>query len=347
MEKNRKVIITGAAGFIGSHITQFFCEKGIDIVCFVKKSSNLQHIKNLPVEISYGDITDFNSLKEAFMNVDFVIHTAGFAKDWGADYKEVYEINVTGTLNVLKACYENNIKDVIITGSISSYGEESSSELKNEESPYNSHYKYFLNSIFPSKMNYYTDTKAILTKESVKYASEQGLNLTIIEPAWVYGEREFNTGFYEYMKTVKTKIPVMPGSKKNKFHVIYAGDLARAYFLAYQKRLPGINRIVVGNKESEYMNNMYSIFCKELGIKKPLNLPRILTYPIGFILELFYTIFSIKTPPLLSRNRVNMLYNNIEYSVKKAEKVLSFTNEYSLEEGIKKTVKWYKDNNYL
>jgi nucleoside-diphosphate-sugar epimerase len=347
MEKNRKVIITGAAGFIGSHIAEYFYAKDINVTCYVKKSSSLQNIKNLPVDIIYGDINDLHSLKETFRGADFVIHAAAIVKDWGADYNTFYRINVLGTLNVLKACHENNIKDIIITGSIASYGEESSFVLKNEESSYNSHHKYFLDRIFPCKMNYYSDSKAAATKESVKYAGEKGLNLTIIELSWVYGEREFNTGFYEYMKTVKTKIPLLPGSKKNKFHVIYAGDLARAYYLAFHKRLTGINRIIVGNRESDNMNEMYSIFCKELGIRKPYNLPRMFSYPIGFLLELYYTLFHIKSPPLLTRGRVDMFYNNIEYSTEKARKILSFTNEYTLEEGIKKTVKWYKDNSYL
>ena len=76
-------------------------------------------------------------------------------------------------------------------------------------------------------MNYYRDTKAIGTKEAIKFASENVLNLTILEPTWVYGEKEFNTGFYSYLQTVKTGIPFFLGSKKNMFSVIYAEDLAR------------------------------------------------------------------------------------------------------------------------
>jgi nucleoside-diphosphate-sugar epimerase len=347
MEENRKVIITGAAGFIGSHVAQYFCEKSNQVACCVKRGSNLKNISSLPVEIIYVDITDLSSLKIAFQNAGFVIHIAALAKDWGADFKTFHNINVEGTLNVLNACYENNIYNIIVTGTISSYGEESSSIVKNEHSPYNSHHNYFLDNLFPCKMNFYSDTKAEATRETIKFAEEKELNVTIIEPAWVYGEREFNTGFYEYMKTVKTGIPFMPGSKKNKFHVIYAGDLARAYYLAYKKRLQGFNRIIIGNRNSVNMDEMYSLFCRELGVVKPMNLPRTLTYPIGFLMELFYTLFDIKSPPLLSRGRVDLLYNNIEYSTEKAEKMLSFINQFTLEEGIKRTVKWYKDNKYL
>lgn len=345
-ETSNKIIVTGAAGFIGGHVTEYFYRKGVDVTCFVKESSNLNYIKGLPIKIEYGDITNPNRLDTAFRNIDFVIHIAAVAKDWGK-YRDFYNINVTGTLNVLKACKLNGIKNLIITGSISSYGEENSNEVKSEESPFNSNYNYFPGKIFPCKMNYYRNTKALATREATRYAEKNELNVTIIEPVWVYGENEFNTGFYEYLKMVNGNIPFFLGSTKNKFHVVYAGDLARAYYLAYQKKLPGVNRMIIGNSEVVAMDTMYSVFCKELGVKKPKNIPKAIVYPIGFLMELACTLCTTKKPPLLTRGRVNMFYDNIEYSTQKAENSLSFSNDYTLEEGIKRTVSWYKKHNLI
>lgn len=341
-----KVLITGAPGFIGSHVTAYFCRNNTSVKCYVRENSNLQYIEKLPVEFFKGNLNEPEKLNEACRNTDCVIHIAAFAKDWGK-YKDFYNTNVSGTLNVLKVCKDNGVKHIILTGSVSSYGEENSIQVKSEESPYNSHYSYFLDSVFPCKMNYYRDTKAISTKEAIKYAEENRLNVTILEPVWVYGEKEFGTGFYDYMKTVTGKVSHLPGSKKNRFHVIYAEDLARAYYLAYKKKLKGIHRIIIGNRERAKMDTLYSLFCKELGIKKPKNLSKVVSYPAGFLLELIYTLSASKKPPLLTRGRVNMFYDNIEYSVKKAEDLLSFKNKYSLEEGIKRTVNWYKERNLI
>ncbi|MCF8296355.1 MAG: NAD-dependent epimerase/dehydratase family protein [Saprospiraceae bacterium] len=343
--KKAKVIITGAAGFIGGHVTEYFCKRYVDVSCYVRKSSDLSLIKNLPVNIINGSVKDYSALENAFKNMDSVIHIAGLVKDWGK-YEDFYETNVKGTLNVLKACKANSIQNIIITGSISSYGEENSPEIKTEEHPYNSHYKYFLDSVFPCKMNYYRDTKSKATQEAIKFATENDINLTIIEPVWVYGENEFSSGFYEYIKSVKG-MPFFLGSSKNKFHVVYVKDLARAYFLAFTKKLSGTNRIIIGDKKVDFMDRVYSLFCEELGVKKPKNLPKAIFYPIGFLMELFNTVFSLKNPPLLTRGRVNMFYDNIEYSTKNAEELLGFTNEFSIEEGIKKTVNWYKENNLI
>lgn len=340
-----RVIITGANGFIGSHITEYLVKKNIEVICLVRKKSNLNNIKDLKVKLIYGDITIYDDLEKKLKNAECIIHIAGLASDWGA-YKDFYDINVNGTLNVLKAGYRNDIKNFILTSTNSVYGEENCYKKKNESSDLNSHYKYFLNCFFPSAMNYYRDTKKEAKIKSTEYAIRHGLNITFIEPVWVYGEREFSSGFYDYIKSAE-KMPIMPGNRKNKFHIIYAGDLARAYYNVLTKKLKGINSFIIGNEKIEYMYRICDIFCKEAGIKNIMRLPKFLFYPIGFISELFYTIFKIKHPPLLTRSRVNMFYDNIEYSTDKAYSILGFKSETGINEGIKKTVEWYKNNNFI
>jgi len=339
-------MITGATGFIGSQVARFFCEHGVKVGCLVRFESNLANLAGIPVQLVEGDLCDADSLVRAFQGYDLVIHLAAYAHDWGSE-EEFYETNVMGTLKVLKACVANQIKDVILTASVSVYGEEDSLELKDETSPLHSHYHYFWDKIFPSQMNTYRDTKAQAKQIAISYAQETGLNLTILEPVWVYGEREFNTGFYEYLRTVQSGISFLPGSKRNKFHVIYVRDLARAYYLAFQKRLPGIQSLIIGNQQAEQMDLIYRIFCEQAGLKKPRNAPKWVFYPIGMGLELFYTLFKIKQAPLLTRARVNMFYDNIEYNTKKAQEILGFTNEYILEEGVARTVKWYQEQKLL
>lgn len=337
-----KVLITGANGFIGSHIVELFCNSRIKVTCFVRKDSNLKLIKDFDVEFKYGDIRDREALVEAFKGHDFVIHNAAYVKDWG-DYKTFYQTNVEGTLNVLNACAVNGIKDVIITGTNAVYGEENSATIKNEEVPYNSHYRYFFDGIFPCKLNYYRDTKCIATQKAVEFASREGMNLTVLEPVWVYGENGSETVFLEYIKSAEQGVPVSPGSKRNKFHVVYAGDVAQAYYLAFCKRLKGVQRIIIGDQKCEFMDSIFSQFCECAGVKKPMLLPKWAVYPFSFLLELFYTIFNAPKAPLLTRGRVNMFYDNIEYSTSKAEQVLGFRSKHTLKEGIQKTVAWYKE----
>jgi len=342
---DNKVLITGATGFIGSSVAEIFCEYGLNVGCLVRQDSNLRNIEGLPVEIKYGDLAHKETLSAALDGFDRVVHIAAFANNWG-DYSKFMEINVEGTLNLLGACWEKGIKDIIITSSTSVYGEEDSEIVKNEQSPLNSHYHYFADKFFPAKINFYRDTKAIAKQKAINFAENNELNLTFIEPVWVYGERG-GVPFYMYLQAAKSGVSFFPGSKRNKFNVVYTRDLARAYLLAYKKRLSGVNSFIIGNSQPEYMDLVFSLFCREAGFKKPKNIPKWMVYPVAFLLEVPYILFNSKKPPLLTRDAVNMLYDNNEYSIAKAEKVLGFTNEYNLEEGIKRTVKWYKEHNFI
>jgi nucleoside-diphosphate-sugar epimerase len=332
------VFLTGASGFIGSHVAEYFCRMGCEVRCLVRKNSDLAFLATLPVKLVYGDLSDLYVLDTNIQGSDVVIHTAALARDWGKK-SDFIKTNVDGTLNVLSSCMVNGISTIIITGSISSYGEENFKGVKNESSSFNSHYNYFLDSIFPSAMNFYRDSKAIATIKAMQYAKKHKLNLTILEPVWVFGEREKNTGFFEYVKTVQSGMRIMPGSRKNKFHVVYAADLARAYFLTAEKKISGVHRIIVGNQEVPKMNDVFDMFCTYSGLKAPLRIPKIFVYPIAFLMELWASIKKADRPPLLTRARVNMFYDSIEYSVDKAEKTIGFTNQYSLDEAIEKTIK--------
>jgi nucleoside-diphosphate-sugar epimerase len=336
-----KVMMTGATGFIGSHIVREFLRHCIQVCCLVRKSSDLSNLDGLDVAYEYGDIRDLPSLKKAFKGYDTVIHNAAYVHDWG-DYELFDSVNVRGTMNVCKACSTNKINRLIMTGSCASYGEEDSRTIKDESHPFNSHYHYFLDRIFPCRMNFYRDTKALATQYAAAFARKNGVNLTILEPVWVFGEREFSSGFFEYMQSVKEGMVAVPGSRKNRFHVIYAADCARAYYCAYRKQPEGVHRFLIGNRKAVNMHRIFSSFVKSAGLTRPVYIPKWIVYPLAIVMEIFHILFHIKKPPLLSRARVNMFYDNIEYSVKKAEKLLGFTAHYPLKKAIERTVSWYK-----
>ena len=165
-----KILITGGNGFIGSSITEYFYHRGCDLVCLVRKSSDIRYIENLNVKFIYTDLRNKAALSENIDDkVDYVIHNAGMATDWG-NYRDFYDVNVTGSLNLIQVCLAKGIKNFIVTSSNSVYGEENSKIVKNEESPLNSHYNYFLDKIFPCSLNYYRDTKRIAKEKIAEYA---------------------------------------------------------------------------------------------------------------------------------------------------------------------------------
>jgi nucleoside-diphosphate-sugar epimerase len=196
-------------------------------------------------------------------------------------------------------------------------------------------------------MNWYRDSKADATRQAAAFANRHGINCTILEPAWVFGEREFTTGFYTYAKSVKNGLRFTPGSTRNTFHVIYAADLAKAYVLAVQKRLKGVERIIIGNPQPESMHAIFTLFCVEAGLRPPRLLPKWIAYPPALAMEAWGTLRQSRSSPLLTRSRVNMFYDSIGFSTQKARRLLGFTCEYPLAKAIRKTVRWYREKGYL
>ena len=112
MSKN--ILITGGAGFIGSHIAEKFVNKDYNVTVIDNLStgniSNLQKIFN-KIKFYNEDIRNLNNIEKLFSNIDYVIHLAALADIVPSinETREYYDVNVTGTLNVLTACKKNNI----------------------------------------------------------------------------------------------------------------------------------------------------------------------------------------------------------------------------------------------
>lgn len=342
----KRIFLTGGTGFIGSHIAEYFAAQGVDCSCLVRDTRTADVLRTLPVRIVEGDILHPENLADSLVAVDTIVHVAGKVSDWGS-WQDFYTSNVIGTLNIMQAALHTGVRHVILTGSNATYGEENSSVVKTEESLHAPHYPYFLDSIFPSGLNHYRDSKALACSEATEFATHYGLDLTIIEPVWVYGERELHTGFFDFLKTVQSGIPLFPGSSKNRFHTIYVRDLARLYFLAFEARLAGVHRFLACDETAEKQRTLFDMFCREAGLTLPRALPRAVVYPPALIMEAAATLLHRPRSPMLTRAIVNIFYDNIEYSSAKAQRVLGFVPEYTREESIRRTVAWYKERKLL
>jgi nucleoside-diphosphate-sugar epimerase len=341
-----KIVITGASGFIGSHVAECFCSMGLRPACLVRNPEKADFLRTLPVDVLAGDILNPSALARVFAGAGAVIHTAAKVSDWGS-FEDFYRVNVEGTRNVVNASIDAGARSIIITGSNSCYGEESSLVVKDEEHPHTSHYRYFLDRWFPSGLNHYRDTKVLACIEAMDAAARHGVNLSIIDPVWVYGEREFHSGFYDYLKTVRSGAPFFPGSAKNRFHTIYVRDLARLYFLVLRAQLTGVNRFIAADATAEFQSVLLGMFCREAGLRAPRRIPKAVVYPAAVAMEAAATLCHARQAPLLTRAKVNIFYDNIEYSAGKARSVLGFESAYSRPESIRKTVAWYIENKLL
>jgi len=101
-----KALVTGGTGFIGSHLVEALLQRGIQVRCLLRKTSDMKWLKGLPVEVRFGDCNDKTSLREAVGGVEQVFHLAGVTK--AIHEKTYFEVNAFGTENLIHACLEHN-----------------------------------------------------------------------------------------------------------------------------------------------------------------------------------------------------------------------------------------------
>ena len=105
------IFITGSTGFLGKHLVKALLNENYKLRCLARETSNTEHLKHPNIEIYYGDITSYPSIKNSLTGVDTVIHLATI---YGISNKDLfYKVNVEGAKNIVKACKENKVKRVI------------------------------------------------------------------------------------------------------------------------------------------------------------------------------------------------------------------------------------------
>ena len=341
-----KILVTGATGFIGSHLVRALVRGGYDVTALARATSSLSYLPKKKIAVIYGDVRSEANMLAALEGFDAVFHNAALASDW-AGRDEFYQTNVVGTRAVLKALRCHKIPRLILTSTIGVLGEEDCPAPKNEESPYKPRMDYFLSRVWESDMNHYRLTKTIAEQEAIAFCKQNNIALTVIRPAWVYGPREFHAGPFSLCQAVLAGVPAMPIGSTNRFHVVYVEDLAEAMVSALRRNFSGIKIFIIGAHEPPLMKDYFNALCSTLGARPRFIFPRFVFRILGFCLEFTYKLFKIKRTPLLTRARANMFYCNNVYDVSRAQQELGFTAATPLEQGIAKTVRWWRLNGFL
>jgi len=347
---HKKLFLTGGTGFIGSNLAERFVRGGYKVVALARPTSDLRFIQEYAdsgqIEVRKGDVKRKEDLCELMGDCDTLVHCASFVGDWGRK-EDYYKTNVEGTRNIFESAKRSGISSAVLVSSNAVLGEEDCSKAKREEDPYNPLFPYFLRRFFESDMNHYRNTKALAERLAIDLSENNGLDLTVVRPVWVYGPREFNAGPYIFCKSILSGNRFFPGSKDNKFHTIYVKDLSEMVFRLLEKRKGGVNIFNAGSEEVKTLDEFLGTFCDVLGKKHPVYLPRQVAYPIGLGMESLYKLFKSGKAPLLTRARVEMGYCNNIYDINKIRKEVGPIRDTPLKESIEKTVNWWRENGYL
>jgi nucleoside-diphosphate-sugar epimerase len=213
-----KVLVTGATGFIGYHLTEALLAHGDEVTCLVRKTSSVAHLDQLGLARLYGDMDDRESLRAAVAGKSVVYHLAGRIKAIHA--ATMYRIHEQGMRRLAQACAEQDPPPVLIlVSSLAAAGPSTVDHLRTENEPL-------------APVSTYGRSKR--AGEVAAQAFADRLPMTVLRPAIVLGEAD-RLGLALFKSVARFGIHMVPSRKPQRLSVIHAADLARGMILAAER----------------------------------------------------------------------------------------------------------------
>jgi dihydroflavonol-4-reductase len=322
-----KALVTGANGFIGSHVCRVLLKHKINVVAFMKQSSNQKTLENMKIEYRYGDIRNYEDVNKAMQECDVVFHIAALHLSWMQNYRVMYDINVNGSENIFKAALSNNIRRVIYTSTQNVIGMQNDGYV-NENFRF-SRYRF---------ASHYTVSKFQAENLAYQYINK-GLDIVIVNPSGPFGEGDYKIG-----PTSKIIVNFLkrnyPFYFKAWFNAIDVEDVAEGHYLALINGEKG-ERYILSNKNLS-LDDFFDMLSVLTNIPKPkFIIPRWLAFLLAFTSELISKIFTHKAPLItidrvIQRGKPRFLDNS------KAISKLGLTLT-PIEETLQKAIKFYKE----
>jgi dihydroflavonol-4-reductase len=222
-----KVLVTGASGFIGTHLVAALAARGDQITCLVRKTSNVDSLQTLGAHLAYGDVTDADSLSAAVAGQQVVYHLAG--RTMALKGRQFYEVNRRGVAQVAKACAGQQTPPVMVfVSSLAAAGPAVDGRPRVESDP-------------PDPVSHYGRSK-----RSGEHAAEsfaQRVPITVVRPPIVIGEGD-RLGLPLFRSVMHFGVHLAPGYRPRRFSLIHADDLVRLLILAAERgrRLPPLGQ---------------------------------------------------------------------------------------------------------
>ena len=326
-----KALVTGGTGFIGSNVVKNLLAKGIQVRILTRSKNSKRHLKSNQIETVLGDILDVNSLEECAKDVDLVYSAFGILGQWGIPEQLYWDINTKGVKNLLQACLDSNIKQFIHISSAGVLGPLPDGVVADESFPFN-----------PS--NIYEQTKCDAEKAIYSHGEKYGLPFTIIRPEFVYGPGD--THVLGLFKAIRARRFVLLGNGNSLLHPTYIDDLIQALNLCEGNQNALQQTFLITGPKPLTVKELAHTIAGESAVSLPkARIPAAVAHITARALEIAARMANFE--PVLTKSRVNFFTQNRAFTWQKAKNEIGFSPQVDFREGVRKTLSWYQQNEYL
>ncbi len=350
--------VTGATGFLGSHVARVLAEQGAELRLLVRPTSDLRNINDLKADRVVGDLRDAASIAKALSGCDVVFHVAADYRLWvrGRDCNEMYRSNVEGTRSLLEAAQKQGVRRVVYTSSVATMGFTSNhataelrsawtgegarphtsaahtSTVADEESPVS----------LDDMIGHYKRSKFMAEQVAVE-AAKSGVDVVIVNPTTPMGERDIKptpTGRI-VVDFLKRKFPAYVETGLN---LVDATECARGHVQALEKGRSG-ERYILGG-ENLTLKQILDRLAAITGLPSPtLKLPYIFALAAGVVDEMV-TGRMLGREPRATIDAVRMGRKMMFVSSAKAERELGWRT-VPVDGALRRSVEWFRANGYV
>lgn len=324
--------VTGATGFLGSHVARVLAEQGADLRLLARANSNTKNIADLKADLVTGDLREPSSLPKLMAGCDAVFHVAADYRLWVRDPEEMYRANVEGTRAVLEAARKNGVRRVVYTSSVATMGFTSTGEPADENSPVT-----LANMIGPYKRSKF------MAEQVAVVAARAGLDVVIVNPTTPVGERDIKptpTGRI-ILDFLKKKFPAYVDTGLN---LVDATECARGHISALEKGRSG-ERYILGG-ENLTLKQILDKLAAITGLPSPkVRVPYVLALATGVVDEIVTGRIRGREPRA-TIDAVRMGRKKMFVLSSKAERELGW-KIIPVDGALRRAADWFRANGYV